>query len=360
MSKLWKKTRDASNTSDLEEVKLSELTISKPTVIYLPGRDQTDNKPKEISKGIHFVNKFFAELPSPPQVYMWSNNNKYSLGKGVGFVPSLIRVAAYSYFPDRRTGTSSRNLAKKLIMPLVTDAQGKTLPLEQAEKNLRNLTFLSYCLGSVAAQEINNASLKMMTKAGYTKEEAHQLMREIVHVSFATFTRPKAEDDRYTTLSFVNNDDQFLRAKNLMVLPLNSVVSLSKSFLNTGRKLEIASLSDTSMLVSATAMARPLSRLPWQKPKEVIDDVTLPSWKILDIKNKKLELITNHTPDAYVNDNPESNQFAGMVQCAMINAVTRKKLIRPVDLLNAPDIEHKVTDALFRGARKFLLERIFK
>ena len=359
MPNLWEKTKGAKDNSDLVKVDLPQLKITSPTVVYLPGRDQADGNPTELSKGINFVDKLFTDLPKPPKVYIWSHSDIYSK-KGFKNLTSLFHVAAYSHLPRVHFPAASR-LAKHLIKPLVADAEGTRLPIEEAEKNLRNLTLLGYCFGTVTAQEVYNASIKTMKKAGYTAEEAEHLWGEIVLINFATFTRPKMEKNRFTTINFINTDDLFISAKNLLILPLTTVVGLTKTFSSTSKKLNIIPLSDRSMLVSATAAEQPLDTILGKTQQEVIDDVKLKRWKMLG---------TNHSAHDYVTDANESNQFASMVKYALINAVTRTGRVRPVDLLDEPvmskeepkaseQYEDKIADGLLRAAGRPKWKRFF-
>lgn len=362
MPALWEKPQMLKTSDDLTKVDLKAVNISGPTVIYISGRDQVDGSPEEISKNIYFANKLVSDLPDPPQVYLWSHSNIYAKVPGFKDLSSMFHVAAYSHFTDIHF-PAAKKLAKNIIMPLVTDAEGKKLEdFEQAKKNLRNLTILGYCLGSITAQETYNASLKMMRKAGYEEEKARELLREAVLISFATFSRPEQEKDRFTTLNFVNSDDLFVGIKNLVTHPLFTLIKLGKIFSTASRKLNIKRLSDTNVLVSAAAREKPLPTLLGEKQHEVIEDVTLRRWKP----------VTNHEAKDYVNDEETKNQLARMVKIAIRNAVTRTgTLSSSLELLQEPSIseetpeEHeqynrKIVGGLIRGARPSKWKRLFK
>src|ERR1700733_176889 len=152
MPKLWKKTLDTKDTKNLEEVDLSTLKISTPTVIFISGRETTDKNREEISRSIHFLNKIYQGQPDPPQIYSWSHSRILS---------RAFNMVAYHQFPGTRYRPSAMKLAEGAIKPLVS-RDGQRLPFEEAQKNLRNLTLLGYSAGSLVAQEVFNASLKMM------------------------------------------------------------------------------------------------------------------------------------------------------------------------------------------------------
>jgi hypothetical protein len=308
---------------DFRPVDLSELHITSPTVVYLPGRGQSDSEPEELSKGVHFVNKLFSEIETPPDVYIWSHADKYNK-KHTGDVRSIFHVAAVSYIPGY-SSQAGQDLAKGLIMPLVADAEGKPLPYQQAQDNLRNLTLLGYCLGSTTAQELYNASLKMMYDAGYPRGQARLLLREVVLVSFANLTHPRKERHGFTTISIVNTGD----AIKQLVKPVTSVITLPEkllvgAFSRANEKLTIQTLSGTSALVTFAATASLLDRVLGRNRKEIIDGVKLQDWKP----------DPGHAASNYVTD-AENSQVAGMVKKAVVNSAGKHRERRPspLDLL---------------------------
>ena len=129
-NKLWKKTSDAKNNSDVVEVDTSQLAISKPTVVYFPGQITPDDAADEISRDLNDVKKIFANLPAPPQVYLWSHPedskttrvlapvfctavNKLSLGK-VTIPTKGSDLTSLSRWPMERN--RSRHLVKRRMI----------------------------------------------------------------------------------------------------------------------------------------------------------------------------------------------------------------------------------------------------
>lgn len=310
MPKLWKKTLDTTDTKNLEEVDLSTLKISSPTVIFISGRETTDKNRAEISKSIHFLNKIYKDQPKPPQIYSWSHSRILS---------RAFNMAAYHLFPGHRYRPSAGKLAKAAIMPLVS-AEGRPLPPEEAKKNLRNLTLLGYSAGSLVAQEVFNASLKMMQKTGYTPEEARTLLNEVVLVTIGTISRPTKEQNRFTTITLVNTDDTFVRAKNFLMHPFRS------AFRKAARQLRIEPLSGANLLISAAAGGRKRDMLH-KKQKEVMEDVQLPRWSFF---------ASNHEARDYVNEDYKHSQVSWIVPNVLINAANRKTTLEPLRLLEPP------------------------
>jgi len=327
MPKLWKKTGRAKSNKGLEPVDLSKLTINRPTVIYFPGQLAQDVNQTEISKGINYVKGLFSDLACLPIVYSWSRPDRNT--RITSDLSSLFYATACNRILDPGTLSSVRSLAKGLIMPLVSDAEGKPLPFDKAQKNLRKLTFFAHCVGTVDADELHDAAMKMMKKIGYKTEEAHKLLHEIVLVTVGPLSRPEKEDNRYTTISFVNYDDRIINRKEWALNPLHRLSSLHNNFSKASRSLKIKQLSDTSILVTATARGARQDRSK-KIQEEVIDNVRLPRW------SKKA---LNHLLEDYgVNADSKSSQLAGMAQNALINAVKRKETLKPSQLLETPAI----------------------
>ena len=160
----------------------------------------------------------------------------------------------------------------------------------------------------------------MMRKAGYSRKETRTLLKEIVLVTFGSFSEPKEERNRYTTISLLYNDDSPIGKKELLMHPVH------KAFSRFSRRLKIEQLSETSILVSATAMGRWSDR-DKETQKEVIENVQLPRWR---------KDAFNHFFTDYVNTNDNSNQFSRMVHYALLNAVSRKETVSPMSLLKTP------------------------
>lgn len=343
--------------NDFRKVELSDVKIDRPTVVYLPGRGQSDTNLGELSKGVHFVNKLCADLETPPSVYIWSHSDKYNKSN----IKSLLHVAAVNYGWGY-SSPAGKDLAAGLIGPLVLSPEGKPLPYHEVQKNLRNLTLLGYCLGSTTAQELYNASLKMMRQAGYPRGQARRLLREVVLVSFANFTRPRRERHRWTTLSLVNTDDVFIGVKDLLVntlaRPISNPVKIVGRMLHETSgvdKLKIKILSQSSTLVKSAVKGN----LTRHILREAFQNVTHARWK----------WTTSHDARSYVTDE-ESNQLAGIAKRGVMNAVGaygqgRTSKLGSLDLLKEPEGYketqeqaiahiHKIERGLQRGKRGFI------
>jgi hypothetical protein len=342
MPKLWEKTGNAKNNSDLVEVDSSKLAIKEPTVVFFPGLLTNDNNTNFASMDLNYIKNLLSGLPKPPKVYLWShpdlsNEHKLSLSSifrdavhnlSAHLLPSppandasaFIRYLRYTLTCQHSYTAIAKDQAQKLIMPLVTTPEGKPLRLPLAQRNLHNLTLVAYCIGNLSVQELYNASKKLMEQTGYTARESQKLLQEIALISFASYAEPTKEGHRYTTLSVIQNDDRLLGDRDRFLHPMRKI------FAHFNRQLKIKQISDTSVLVTATVMGEWKDRNK-KVQDETIAGVRLPAWH---------KGAFNHFMSDYVNSDDQHSQVSRIVQNALLNAVTRKRSVTPLELLRAP------------------------
>jgi hypothetical protein len=314
MAKLWKKATDTNGKPQLQELDLSTLAITSPTIVYLSGFLTTDARPAYIDDGIQEMETLLRghpELKTQPDIYVWSHTR----------LRNVFNIAAYNLSPQSAYSANAEKLAKGVIMPLVSD-NGKPLPFEEAQRRLRNLTLFGYSAGTVVAQEAFNASMEMMEKIGYKPEDARKLMKEIVLISTGNMSNPNKEKSRFTTLYLAANNDLFVRWKNRIWNPLRSIFS------RFARKLIIKPLSETSLLITAAIKRK---HWHWRKTadgKRTREDISpqFPKWTLV---------FSNHELPHYITSDDDHNQFSKIALHALINAVNRKgtpevmKLLEP-------------------------------
>jgi hypothetical protein len=152
---------------------------------------------------------------------------------------------------------------------------------------------------------------------------------------------PWKEQNRFSTLSFINSDDFLVGIKNLVQHPLHTL------FTRASKVLKISPLSATSALVSAANSRRIWD---WRRKKEVIEGVRLPRWRLTVRRNGKIWPNLNHEIPEYLNANDGSSQISRVALTALVNAVNRTspdplQLVTP--LRDAPaQYRHKITTAL--------------
>ncbi|MDE2337437.1 MAG: hypothetical protein KGL10_09000 [Alphaproteobacteria bacterium] len=322
---------DASGKTQLVEVPLDQARITRPTVVYLSGFLTNNNRPGYVAGRIKSMEELLQEAfpQNLPQIYGWSHTS----------LRNLFNLAFYNSRPSQRSSDAGFDIGAAVLMPLVAkdfsrDAKGRVsgapLPIEEAKKNLRNVTIFGYSAGAIVAQETYNATLRMMKDIGYAEKDARGLLSEVVLVAAGVFSRYTKEKGRFTTLYLVASNDRMMRAKNLIWGTLGTVYNKLARRKKDGKELVIRSLSATSAMVSAPV--RP-TYYQWQydengkrKEKKYFRPL-YPKWT---------HRRSYHELAHYITRDENNNAFANTACYALVNALNRKSRPAPLDLLQPP------------------------
>lgn len=111
------------------------------------------------------------------------------------------------------TDEDINQIAEKLFLPRVTDANGNRLPTKKACQNMRNVNILSHCHGEkVASQIIDKVASAMTTNLGYSEEETKQVLRQALLISYAPYSKPNKYSTNFSVKSL--SDDVFVFAED--------------------------------------------------------------------------------------------------------------------------------------------------
>lgn len=325
MAKLWQRTRDEGGKSRLHEVSLTDLHITSPSIIFLTGFFTMDDQPGYIAGALKSMEEIMEARPGEKplvNLYAWSHS---------GF-SNLFNLASYDLFPTRRFSAPAETLAWGVILPLVAkdfaldgegNPSGTPLPLEEAKKNLRNVTFFGYSAGTITGQECFNASLSLMKKIGWKEDEARDALHEVVMISTGNISRPTKEKNRFTQLYLAASNDLAVRIKNRLWRPLKTL------FQRFTRPLTARPLSVTSAFISASVSKKKWERVPKGDNKHAPKKIgnSIPLW---------LPVETRHELPRYITQDENFSPFAKMVQYALTNATVRAEHIEPLQLLEPP------------------------
>lgn len=311
------------------------VKITRPTLVYLSGFLTNNDRNDYVLGSIKRVEELFRgrpEVKEQPDVYGWTHTD----------LKNLFNLAVYDTFPNSRSSGAGYDLATCILMPLVAkdfgrdekgQVKGTPLPLDEARKNLKNVTFFGYSAGSIVAQETFNATRKMMKKIGYSEEDVRDLMKEVVLIAVGTISRPSKERDRYTTVNLVASNDRIMRAKNWIWGTLGSTFKKLKQILTlkgwnkNDRELSIRPLSDNYLFITGAARkslyewnydgdGNRLSKRPF--------DPLIPEWTLIR---------SYHEIPHYTTMDEKNNGFARIAHYACVNAFNRQGRITVKELL---------------------------
>ncbi len=343
MGKLWQRIPDASGKARLQEVALDQVRITQPTVVYLSGFLTNNNRPGYVAGSIKSMEELLQDaFPQLPPIYGWSHTS----------LRNLFNLALYNSHPSKRSSDAGFDIGTAVLMPLVAkdfsrDEQGNVsgtpLPLDEARKNLRNVTFFGYSAGAIVAQETYNATLRMMKKIGYAEKDAQGVLNEVVLVAAGVFSRYTKEKNRFTTLYMVATNDRMMRAKNMIWGTLGAIYNRFAMRKKDTKTLVVRRISDTSVMV--TAPVRP-TYYQWQydengnRTKKKYFEPLYPKW---------LFRKSYHELPHYITRDESNNAFANTAYYALVNALRRKERISPMALLDVPDGIGKTDTACYKA-----------
>lgn len=327
MAKMWKKE----GKRELVELTPETFKITQPSIIYLSGWLTLDSTPHHIKSCMSAIEELIEDRPETP-LYLWSNTS----------LADAFKAAAYCARPQKSYSKDIVKLTDMLIKPLVS-ANDKPLPFVDAQKNLRNLTLFGYSMGTVSAQALFNASLKMMTKIGYTEKETRTLLREVALISAGNASLPAREGNRFTTVYLAASNDLPVRIKNRIFAPLRTL------FNKKAKELTITPVSKTGLEISAKISGKWwewVTGKSGRKHKRAISPL-IPKWTGINC---------HHELAHYITLDEEHSPFANIARQALLNGLSRKNgPLRPSHLIepapNAPThYANKIWTARLRRA----------
>jgi len=344
VGKLWDRTQDENGKSKLNEVDLSNLRITAPTLVYLSGFLTNNNRPDYVAGGIKRMEELLKDRTGDapaPKIYAWSHTS----------LKNLFNLALYNMAPSTRSSDAGYDLGAGVLMPLVArdfkrhadgSIEGTPLPLEEAKKNLSNVTFFGYSAGSIVAQETFNATMKMMQKIGYGEKDARRALNEVVLVSAGSISRPSKETNRFKTIYLVATNDRIMRMKNWIWGTMGTALRTAfgkYGWKKNSKDLTVRPLSETSVFISTSV--RP--DLHEMKPgingkfeKKPIEPL-YPAWTLRR---------SYHELPHYITLDDNNNQFARIALYALTNAVTRQQSgVAALDLISPPQQDSHSAEA---------------
>ncbi len=329
MSVLWKKIKTSTGKSTLEKMGPGDVTLERPTVLFLTGVSTTMSQPQYVAGAISHVHDMIdtggANKSADTDVYAWSYKSKRSNFKS---------VFMYNALPDTYFSNHGRQFVYDFLLPhfaenIEFDKKGRLksadpIDVKEVAEKFRNLTLLAYSYGSVFSQEVYNAAYAVMQDIGYSEKNARFMLSRIHQVSLGAVSRPIKEKDRFTSICLVATNDRVSNHKRRLYW---SFKELSAAYTKT---LKINKLSKRNWYISA-----PVQKDLWEQKQDPEGNIVMrnvvrplfPKWWIRH---------SHHELPHYTTDQDESNQFAKMARFALINCVNRKHSLLASEMIAPP------------------------
>lgn len=116
-----------------------------------------------------------------------------------------VKFLGMSYSKDNEESSFSEEIANKYLIPLIKD-NGKRVSLEEAMKNMRNLTIMTYCDGTYTYLNAEVTLIEEMKKLDYSDEEIKQIVSQICLLPIQTDCN--IGHSLATTMQFCDTNDK--------------------------------------------------------------------------------------------------------------------------------------------------------
>lgn len=328
MAQLWTQKRENTSGPKIQNIDAGELSLQKPTLIFLPGLFNTPKQPAMIRAGIgHLLGmlRSFGERNGETcEIHTVSYNGRRS---------NLSHFFNYNSKPKTYASVEAREFVNDYLMkhiardvkigPKGRVISGTAKPKKDIERAFQNLTFMAYSYGTVFSQEVYNASRDAMKKVGINERDSKYLLSRIHLVSVGCVSRPIKEKNRFTSICLVASNDFVSNLKRYVFWSLKEV------FATVADNLKISPLSRRNLYITAPVKRRPQQTITTAEGKKITQNVKplFPKWS---------PIASHHELEHYTTDQDDHNQFAKIVRYALVNCLRRTRALKGVEMIAPP------------------------
>ena len=196
-----------SNPYGWKNVELSAIDFSKPTVFCISG-DATF-KEKDANAMAKYANKLLGRIgvegASDLQIVsvFFTNANPKELYNS----RTCLREKDKSRFSaEEQNPQYIKTLYQECFRKLISDKRRQKIDVKQAQKNLRNITFLNFCHGDFVTCKLNEyMNTDMKENLGYTNQEISAITKQACCISIVPQDTPKKYS--FSKIGFASLDD---------------------------------------------------------------------------------------------------------------------------------------------------------
>lgn len=201
MIELYKKTRKSlENPLGSKKIENGENPFKKPVILCISAQDHIDKSVFGITKNC----MSFARLRT--------SSDENARFKVEDFPASFLSIRKNTSNDVEKEDEAINQFVDEYFDEIIMKS-GEKIPVEQIQKNLRNINMVSYCNGTMRALKIVNEIQKRMEKAGYSNEEINNSISQISLVTLST--EMKLENEKCTIVDFRDLKDEEIEHINL-------------------------------------------------------------------------------------------------------------------------------------------------
>lgn len=151
-----------------------------------------------------------ANIINPDIDYLYDNNRRLL---GLGFGEYNKETTSFTRYSP--TDEELEEFMQKYFYPLISQ-KGQSVNVLLAMKNIRNITFITYCNGAILFKRIEAKLSQKMLDIGYTNSEIGMILSQICHAAISG-TVIKRNQTKTLTISFGDVlDIEFNKDKELI------------------------------------------------------------------------------------------------------------------------------------------------
>lgn len=201
MIELYKRVKkDKENPRGSKKIEEGENPFKGPTVLCISAQDH-------IPKSVFGITKNCMALAR-----LRTLNEKNARFKVEDFPAIFLSIKNNSSKDDETEEMAINQFVDKYFSELVMQ-NGEKIPIQQIQKNLRNINMISYCNGTIRALKIVETLQKQMEKNGYSNEEINDAISQIALVTLST--ERKLNNEKCTIVDFHDLNDKEVENTNL-------------------------------------------------------------------------------------------------------------------------------------------------
>ena len=222
--------RDNNSINKWRRIDLKEFKLDKPLVICLSGNASTTEKDacgfcKRAERMLELLFKNTGKRGANPLDFVDIMGCSYSYGVDV-VVPDMTPEEKEDFFKEYPTMQDYINknpdkvqksevgfmqdsevlsIVDNILLPLCVDDNGSRLPIDSVCKNMSQVSFFTWCHGSMEVVKIFSTLMKRCYELGFEKDDVAKICNSCMQVSYAPITTVS----RIPSVFFASQQDDF-------------------------------------------------------------------------------------------------------------------------------------------------------
>lgn len=182
-------------------LKEGECIFRHPTILCCGGMD---NNHASAAQANGFSKKADALLNTIESDYL----SKPFQVAAVTYADSCLIADLRAYNMGQMPPDMFKRFVDEQLVPLLLDADGKRLSLEEVQRNFRNIQVLAHSFGGIFMQQVGNLLVEAMQQHGFSQAEIDKATQQIVVITSGSVADVHKSKANFTALHILHGRDQ--------------------------------------------------------------------------------------------------------------------------------------------------------